>query len=162
MTGNHDWNRIGAVGQPDSARGLRIAEAAREFAVGNCFSVRDFAQPAPHRELKWSALGLEREIEGFQFSTEVGSKLPNWFAELLHILTPLGLDPHWSVSGYKLDRAQAGFISDQQQRSQRAFDLGEAPQTCSDCYSHFLLDAFSLARRRSGHPVPCAENKISD
>src|ERR1700694_6355089 len=111
MTGNHDWNRISAVGQPDSARGFRIAEAACEFAVGNCFSVRDLAQPAPHGELKWRALGLEGEIEGFQFSAEVGSKLPNRFAELLNILTPLGIDPHSSVSGYKLDRPPAGFIS---------------------------------------------------
>ena len=43
MTRDHDGNRIGAVGQAYCPRSVRIAQTSGEFAIGNCFAVRESA-----------------------------------------------------------------------------------------------------------------------
>ncbi len=55
MAGDDDGNGIGAVGQSHSARGVGVADAASEFAVGDGFTVRDFNEFAPDFLLEWCA-----------------------------------------------------------------------------------------------------------
>src|SRR5438132_11731637 len=65
MAGNDDGNRIGAIRQADCTRGFGIADAVCEFAIRDCFSVRDFTAMAPNIFPKRSTFRSERNFKFF-------------------------------------------------------------------------------------------------
>src|SRR5450755_4694879 len=75
MTGNHDGNRIRAIGQPHGARGFGIADTLRQFSVRNCFAEGNFTQISPDGLLERRALRGEGKIEGFELTGKIGMEL---------------------------------------------------------------------------------------
>src|SRR5438132_172992 len=88
MAGNDDGNRIGAIRQADCTRGFGIADAVCEFAIRDCFSVRDFTEMAPNIFLKRSTFRSEANVEFFQLAGEVGAKLADRLFQRIRALVP--------------------------------------------------------------------------
>src|SRR5712692_6645055 len=81
MAGNDDRNGIGTVCQAHGARGVRVADASGQLAVGDGLAVGDLAKLLPDSLLKGGALGREREVKGFKVSGEIGAELANGLCE---------------------------------------------------------------------------------
>ncbi len=75
MAGNHDRDWVRSIGQADCTGRVWVADAFGERAIRNRFAVGDLAEFIPDLLLKGCAFGRKWEIEGFQFSGKVGSKL---------------------------------------------------------------------------------------
>jgi hypothetical protein len=72
MTGNHDGDGIGSVGQANRSGRLRITDTAGKLAVADGFSVR--ISHSLFHTASWNFVPAgEWEIEHFQFLRQVGA-----------------------------------------------------------------------------------------
>src|SRR2546426_6843015 len=71
MTRHDDGDRVLAVGEADSARGVLVAEEFGERAVARGRAVGDLAQRVPHAVLECGAEGFERQFEGGTGACEI-------------------------------------------------------------------------------------------
>jgi len=86
-----------------------VAEAAGEFAVGDGFSVWDFAQWC-HTEL-WNAVPAgARGRSNVPVSGEIGAELSCVFRKRAKNLMPRGSRRRGRLAFTELDAAQAGFV----------------------------------------------------
>jgi len=129
MAGDDDGDGIGSIGEADGARGFGIADAAGEFAVGDGLAVGNVAEQLPDFLLKGRALGSEREVEGFEFTAEVGAELADGFLEWSGVFAPYGLGEGRALSVWEEDVAEAGVIGGEEQRADGSVHKGVRDQS---------------------------------
>src|SRR5882672_2064702 len=94
MAGNDNGDRVGPVRQSHGARSLRISTAISQLAVGNGFSVGNFAEKLPYFELEGSTHRGERKIEGGEFADKVRLKLAHRIGQRHSVLAPFRIGLH--------------------------------------------------------------------
>ena len=75
MAGNHDRNRIVAVGPAHSPNRLGIANRHRDIPIRTGLSIRDLEQGIEHLRLKHGRLGCEGKIELLPVTLKVFTQL---------------------------------------------------------------------------------------
>jgi len=90
MTGNDNRYRVVAVRRADCARGFRIADPPRQFAVADRRAVGNHQQFGPDSLLKWRAAGRKGQIELGQFAGEICPQLTGGFSERTVVTPPIG------------------------------------------------------------------------
>src|SRR5205823_7029773 len=64
VAGNDDRQRVRAVRETHGACPADVAEAARQFAIGDGLTIRDGLERLPDRQLERGAFGGQRQSEG--------------------------------------------------------------------------------------------------
>src|SRR5262249_30497451 len=117
MAGNDDRNWVRSVGQADSAAGIRISDAAGNFAIGNRLAVGNATEFVPDLLLKRRAFRSKRQIEILQLSCKIRTQLPHDFGEAARVFLPISLGSCWPAVSGKLDFLQTRAIAHEQQRT---------------------------------------------
>src|SRR5262245_66538315 len=89
MTWNDDRYRVAAIRRADRARGFRIADPPRQFAVTHRRTVGNPSQLSPDALLKRRAAGRKGQIELGQFAREICPKLISGLPEQSVIAPPI-------------------------------------------------------------------------
>jgi hypothetical protein len=118
VAGDHDWQRIAAVGETNRSRGRPLADAHCEFAVGRRLAVRNVEQCAPDALLERRAFGRQRQIELTPSAVEVLRELADDVAEAVIALSPVAFQSvRRTAAILKFDKTEAGVIPCEQQAS---------------------------------------------
>ena len=75
VAGHDDRHGVAAVGEPDRAAGLRVADPTGQFAIRDRRAVGDLEQARPHSALEVGADELEWHVELLELAREVGAEL---------------------------------------------------------------------------------------
>src|SRR5262245_13537866 len=89
VTGNDDRDRVAAVRRADRARGSRIADPPRQFAVTDRRTVGNLLQFGPDALLKRRAADRKAQIELGQFAREVCPQLISSLPEQSVVTPPI-------------------------------------------------------------------------
>ena len=118
VAGDHDWQRVAAVGETNRTRRRPLAEAYCDLSVGRRLAVRNVEQRAPDALLERRAFGRQRQIELTPPAVEVLPELADDIAEVVIALPPVALQSVGRTAAIlKFDKTEAGRIACEQQAS---------------------------------------------
>src|SRR5580658_6342813 len=128
MAGDHDRDRIPAVGQPDCPRRRRLADPPGKLTVGNGLAIWNVAKPGPYGALEPGAVQAQRQVKAGQLAREISAELAGGSRENLVVLNSARLaEPGRAgiVPAYlHVQAGQPAVVSHQGQRAYRALDYG--------------------------------------
>src|SRR5476649_1004015 len=123
MAGDHDWQRVRAVGGTDCPNCLRATDCASDLGIGAGCSVRDRQERGPDVALKRRSRRIEGEIERREMTVEVRAQLfPNVVEPAVASL-PAGLRWYWTAIRHEGDRGDSLFRPRCQQRTDGGLDV---------------------------------------
>src|SRR4051812_15830365 len=84
MAGNHDGNRVAAIGETHGAGSLRISQLSRQRSISSGVAIRDTRESKPYAPLEFRAARFERQIEIAPLAGEILFELqPRTFDDVI-------------------------------------------------------------------------------